>query len=58
MNSLGSYLHYIIFVDDFPYKSWIFFLKHKDQAFDMFKDFKVLIENQTRKRTKAFRVDK
>jgi len=32
-------------------------LKNKGKAFDMFKDFKALIENQTRKLIKTFRFD-
>lgn len=57
IKSLGGYLYYIIFVDDFSQRTWIFYLKHKDEAFDVFKDFKVLIENQTGKRIEVFRSD-
>ncbi len=46
---LGGYLYFMIFVDDFSHKTRIFFLKKKGEAFDMFKDFKALNENQTRK---------
>lgn len=31
--SLGGYLYYMIFVDDFSHKTWIFILKYKSQAF-------------------------
>jgi len=57
VTSIGGYLYYITFVDDFSRKTWIYFLKHKDEAFDMFKNFKALIENQTRKKIKFFRLD-
>lgn len=53
--SIGGYLYYITFVDDFSRKTWIYFLKHKDEAFDMFKNFKALIENQSGKKIKVFR---
>lgn len=53
--SLGCYLYYIIFVDDFSRKTWIFFLKNKDQAFDMFRVFKALVESQTKKKIKILR---
>ena len=39
VKSLGGYLYYITFVDDYSWKTWIFFLKHKDEAFDMFKSY-------------------
>lgn len=45
MHSLGGYLYYIIFNDDISRKTWIFYLKHKDEAFDMFKDFNASIES-------------
>lgn len=32
-------------------------MKHKDEAFDMFQDFKALRENQIRKRIKVLRSD-
>lgn len=36
IKSLGGYLYYIIFVDDLSRKTWIFYLKQKDRAFEMF----------------------
>lgn len=54
---MGGYIYYIIFVDDFSQKTWIFYLKNKDEAFKMFQDFKALIENQTGKRIKVSRSD-
>lgn len=57
VKSLGGYLYDITFVDDFSRKTWIFFLKHKNKAFVMFKDLKALIENQIEKRIKVFRFD-
>lgn len=57
VTSFGGYLYFMIFVDDFSHKTWIFFLKKKGEAFDMFRDFKALIENQIGKLIKAFRSD-
>jgi len=57
VHSLGGLLYYIIFIDELFRRKWIFYLKHKDEAFDMLKDFKVLIENQTRKKIKVFMSD-
>eukprot|EP00253_Pinus_taeda_P014813 PITA_14813 len=55
MHSIDGHLYYITFIDDFSRKTWIYYLKHKDEAFKMFKDFKALVENQTRKKIKIFR---
>ena len=57
VTSLGGCLYFLIFVDDFSRKTWIFFLKKKGEAFDMFRDFKALTENQTGKLIKAFIYD-
>lgn len=57
VTSLGGYLYFMNFVDDFSRKIWIFVLKKKGEAFDMFKDFKSLIENQTGNLIKSFKFD-
>ena len=43
VHSLGGHLYYITFIDDFSRKTWIYYLKHKDEAFDLFNDFKALV---------------
>jgi transposase InsO family protein len=45
--SMNGCLYYIIFIDDFSRKTWIYFLKTKDESFSKFQDFKNLVENQT-----------
>lgn len=34
--SLSGYLYYVIFIDDFFWKTWIYFLKYKDGTFNKF----------------------
>jgi hypothetical protein len=34
--SLTTCLYYVIFIDDFSRKSWIFFMKTKEQVFNRF----------------------
>ena len=55
--SLRGYEYYIIFIDDFSRKTWIFFLKTKNEAFKCFKEFKALVEYQTGKTIKVLRSD-
>jgi len=57
VTSLGGYLYYAIFVDDFSCKTWIYFLKKKDEVFKWFRSFKALVENQTGKKIKILRTD-
>jgi hypothetical protein len=55
--SLGKSLYYVSFIDDLSRNTWIYFLKNKSEVFDRFKEFKALIENQTKKRIKVLRID-
>eukprot|EP00253_Pinus_taeda_P014678 PITA_14678 len=57
VNSLGGYLYYAIFMDDFSRKTWIYFLKKKDEVCSWFRSFKALVENQTGKKIKILRTD-
>ncbi len=47
----------LIFIDDFSRKTWIYFLKSKDEVFGKFKEFKALVENATEKKIKFLRSD-
>ena len=55
--SLSKSQYFITFVDDFSRKTWIYFLKTKDEAFQKFVSWKTLIENQTEKKVKRLRTD-
>jgi hypothetical protein len=55
--SLEKYVYYVSFIDDFLRNTWIYFLKKKYEVFDMFKEFKALVENQTNKIIKVLRID-
>lgn len=57
INSLGGYLYYLTFTDDYSRKTWIYFLKKKDEVFTWFRYFKALIENQSKKKIKILRID-
>ena len=54
-SSLCGYLYYVLFIDDFSRKTWIFFLKTKNENFGKFQEFKALVENKTSRRICALR---
>ena len=43
--SLGKCVYHVSFIDDFSRNTQIYFLKKKFDVFDMFKEFKALVEN-------------
>jgi transposase InsO family protein len=56
-SSINGYVYYVSFIDDYSRKTWIYFLKTKDEVFSKFKEFKALIENLSEKRIKILRSD-
>jgi transposase InsO family protein len=54
---LNGYLYYVLFIDDHSRKTWICFLKNKDGVLAKFQEFKVQVENQTRRKIKILRLD-
>ena len=55
--SLNGYVYYASFIDDYSRNIWIYFLKGKDEVFGKFKEFKVLVENLSKKNIKIKRSD-
>ena len=47
----------LTFIDDFSRYCWVYFLKHKSKVFDLFKVFKALVENQSRRRLNILRYE-
>jgi hypothetical protein len=47
----------IMLIDDLSRKTWIFFMKKKDEVLSRFVEFKALVENQTSKTIKVVRSD-
>jgi transposase InsO family protein len=48
----------MLIIDDYSRLTWVSFLKEKYEAFEKFKVFKALIENQAGKILKAVRFDR
>eukprot|EP00253_Pinus_taeda_P007076 PITA_07076 len=49
--------YYVIFVDDFSRKCWIFFMQKKSETYSKFCEFKALVEKELGKKVKALRSD-
>ena len=47
----------LTFIYEFSRSCWIYFLKHKSKVFDLFKVFRSLVENQSRRKLKIPRYD-
>jgi transposase InsO family protein len=56
-SSISGYVYYVSFIDDYSRKTWIYFLKTKDEVFSKFKEFKALIENLSERKIKILRLD-
>ena len=54
-DSTTKHRYYVIFVDDFSRKCWIFFLQKNYRTFSKFCDFKALVEKYTWKKVKTLR---
>jgi transposase InsO family protein len=55
--SLSGCLYYVIFIDDYSRRCWIYFLKSKSDTFDKFKEYKAFIEKKTGKHIRILRMD-
>ncbi|KAJ4812770.1 polyprotein [Rhynchospora pubera] len=56
--SLGKSSYFVLFIDDYSRKTWVYFLKNKSEAFETFKKFKSLVENESGYYIKALRTDR
>jgi hypothetical protein len=54
---LGGSSYYVIFIDDYSRKTWLYLLKTKDEVFNKLQEFKAEIENLTNKKIKTLRTD-
>jgi transposase InsO family protein len=57
VKSLGGSSYYVIFIDDYSRKTWLYLLKTKYEVFNKFQEFKEEIENLTNKKIKMLRTD-
>ncbi|KAH9647724.1 Integrase catalytic domain-containing protein [Citrus sinensis] len=55
--SLGGSTYFLSIIDDYSRRVWVYVLKHKDQVFGKFREWKFLVENQTGLKVKKLRTD-
>jgi hypothetical protein len=55
--SLGNYVYYVSFIDDFSRNTWIYFLRKRYEVFEKCKESKVLMENQIENKIKVLSID-
>ncbi|KAK1560777.1 hypothetical protein Q3G72_030819 [Acer saccharum] len=54
----GGYEYFITFTDDYSRFGYVYLMRHKSDAFDMFKAFKAEVENHLEKHIKILRSDR
>nr|GFB83833.1 retrotransposon protein, putative, Ty1-copia subclass [Tanacetum cinerariifolium] len=57
VESLGDKRYFLSIVNDYSRRVWIYILRFKHEAFEKFKEWKQLVENQTRKTVKKLRTN-
>ena len=55
---LTGNVYFMSCIDDYSRKTWVYLLKHKSQAFDMFKIFKAMAAKESNRFIKALRSDR
>lgn len=45
--SIGGSFYFLTFIDDCSRKTWVYFIKQKKEVFDLFRQFKNLVEKQS-----------
>ena len=55
--SLGEAEYFLAFIDDNTHYVWVYVLKHKDEVFGKFLEWKALVEKSSGRKLKVFRTD-
>lgn len=55
--ALAGERYFMLFIDDYSRRTWVTFLHDKSQAFERFKIFKKMVENESGHRLKCLRSD-
>ncbi|GJS54971.1 zinc finger, CCHC-type containing protein [Tanacetum coccineum] len=57
VESMSGCRYFLSIVDDYSRRVWVHFLRHKNEAFSKFKEWKQLVENQTGRKLKKLITD-
>ena len=57
VSSIGGKSYFVTFIDDHSRKVWVYFLRYKSEVFEVFKKWKVMVENETGLKIKKLRSD-
>ncbi|KAG6465891.1 hypothetical protein O3G_MSEX015473 [Manduca sexta] len=55
--SFSGAKYFLTFIDDFTRKTFVYFMRTKDEVFEHFKNFKAMVENETNHKIKILRSD-
>ena len=56
-SSYGGETYYVLFIDDFSRKVWVYVLKRNTDVFNTFKQIRVMVEKRTGRKIKCLRTD-
>lgn len=51
----GGAIYFITFIDDYCRKVWVEFIRHKDEVYTKFKEWKAKVETQTGRKVRYLR---
>jgi hypothetical protein len=57
VSSIGGKQYFVTFIDDHSRKVWVYFLRHKSDVFEAFKNWKAMVENEIGLKIKKLRSD-
>jgi len=57
-SSHGKSNYFLLFVDDFSRKTWVYFLTEKNEAFGVLRKFEAVVEKESGYTVKALRTDR
>jgi hypothetical protein len=55
--SISGYVYYVSFIYDYSRKTWVYFLKPKDEVLGNFTEFKSLVENPSKRKIKKLKLE-
>lgn len=58
VESMGGSRYFFLLIDDFSRMSWTYFIKSKDETFNCFQKFLVMVERETGLKLKTLRTDR